>query len=217
MRNLYLITLFAGALLVSILGLRGVNFTLPPLDVFPEWAFPGMKYQPKFRPQAESKFFADGRSDRIPPARTVMRGMLADDDHFYRGQDAAGAWVRSFPASIEVDMKLLERGRDRYAIYCQVCHGAAGDGGGVTVRYGMGSLVSNGNYHTERIRLMSEGELFNAITNGSVNKVMLPYADKLTPADRWAVVAYIRALQRAQQGTVADVNDAGARQTLGIQ
>jgi mono/diheme cytochrome c family protein len=217
MRNVYLITLFVGALLVSLLGLRGVNFTSPPMDVFPEWAFPGMKYQPKFRPQSESEFFADGRSDRMPPEHTVMRGMLAEDDHFYRGKDSAGGWVRSFPASIQVDRQLLERGRDQYAIYCQVCHGAAGDGAGITVRYGMGSLTTNGNYHTERIRVMTEGELYNAITNGSVSKVMLPYADKLLPADRWAVVAYIRALQRAQQGTVADVTDSAARQTLGIQ
>lgn len=217
MRHVYLITLFVAALLASILGLRGVAFTSPPLDVFPEWAFPGMKYQPKFRPQSSSEFFADGRSDRMPPPYTVMRGMLADDDHLYRGKDSAGAWVKSFPASITVDRQLLERGRDRYAIYCQVCHGAAGDGNGITLRYGMGSLTTNGNYHTDRLRTMTEGELYNTITNGSASKVMLPYADKLEPADRWAVVAYIRALQRAYQGTAADVTDAAARQTLGIQ
>jgi mono/diheme cytochrome c family protein len=202
---------------VSILGLRGVTFIRPPMDVFPEWAFPGMKYQPKFRPQAASEFFADGRADRMPPEHTVARGMLADDDHFYRGKDATGAWVRNFPAAVAVDMALLERGRDRYTIYCQVCHGVTGDGNGITVRYGMGSLPTNGNYHTERIRAMADGELFNAITAGSVSKIMLPYADKLDPAERWAVVAYIRALQRAQQGTAADVTNAAARQTLGIQ
>jgi mono/diheme cytochrome c family protein len=217
MRNVYLITLFVCVLLVSILGLRGVPFILPPMDVFPEWAFPGMKYQPKFRPQSASEFFADGRADRMPPEHTVARGMLADDDIFFRGKDAAGAWARSLPPTIPVDMKLLERGRDRYTIYCQVCHGVAGDGNGITVRYGMGSLTTNGNYHTDRIRAMADGELFNAITNGSVSKIMLPYADKLEPADRWAVVAYIRALQRTQQGTATDVTDAAARQTLGIQ
>jgi len=217
MRHVYLVTLFVAALLVSILGLRGVAFTSPPMDVFPEWAFPGMKYQPKFRPQSSSEFFADGRADRMPPANTVMRGMLGEDDHLFRGKDAAGAWVKTFPAAIAVDRQLLERGRDRYTIYCQVCHGAAGDGNGITLRYGMGSLTTNGNYHMDRLRNMTEGELFNTITNGSVSKVMLPYADKLEPADRWAVVAYIRALQRAHQGTAADVTDAAARQTLGIK
>jgi mono/diheme cytochrome c family protein len=81
----------------------------------------------------------------------------------------------------------------------------------------MGSLSTNGNYHTDRVRGLSEGELFDTITHGSQSKVMLPYADKLAPADRWAVVAYIRALQRARQGTPADVTDAAARQSLGIQ
>jgi mono/diheme cytochrome c family protein len=217
MRHVYLITLFVCVLLVSILGLRGVTFIRPPLDVFPEWAFPGMKYQPKFRPQSASKFFADGRADRLPPEHTVARGMLADDDHLHRGKDSAGAWVRSFPAAVPVDLDLLARGRDRYAIYCQVCHGVAGDGNGITVRYGMGSLTTNGSYHTERVRAMAEGQLYDTITNGSETKVMLPYADKLAPTDRWAVVAYIRALQRAQQGTAGDVMDAAARQTLGIQ
>jgi mono/diheme cytochrome c family protein len=72
-------------------------------------------------------------------------------------------------------------------------------------------------YHDERLRKMAEGEIFNTITNGSPNKNMLPYADKLVPEDRWAVVAYVRALQRAQQGTAADVTDAAAKQTLGLK
>ena len=102
MRNVYLATLFVCVLLVSILGLRGVTFTAPPLDVFPEWAFPGMKYQPKYRPQASSEFFADGRADRMPPEHTVARGMLAADHHLCQGKDASGGWVKTFPASITV-------------------------------------------------------------------------------------------------------------------
>jgi mono/diheme cytochrome c family protein len=72
-------------------------------------------------------------------------------------------------------------------------------------------------YHDDRLRKIAEGEIFNTITNGSPNKKMLPYADKLEPADRWAVIAYVRALQRAQQGTVADVTDAAGKQTLGLK
>jgi mono/diheme cytochrome c family protein len=205
MRNVYLVTFFACVALVAILGFRGSTFTSPPMDVFPEWAFPGMKYQPKLRPQSASKFFADGRADRMPPEHTVMRGMLDDDDGMYRGKDSAGQWLKSFPNGVTVDLKLLERGRDRYQIYCAPCHGLDGAGDGITSKYGMGTLASNGNYHSDRLRQMPEGQIFDTITHGSASKVMLPYGDKLTPADRWAVVAYVRALQRAEQGTVADV------------
>jgi mono/diheme cytochrome c family protein len=212
MRNVYIVTLFVVVALVSVLGFRGTKFTAPPLDVFPEWAFPGMKYQPKYQPQGSSAFFADGRADRAPVANTVARGMLRDDDALYLGKDGAGAFVRGFPAALKVDVKFIERGRDRYGIYCQPCHGALGDGNGVTKRYGMGATPS---YHDDRLRTMAEGELYNTITNGK--NTMLPYADKLAPEDRWAVVSYVRALQRAQQGKPGDVVDAAARKSLGLQ
>lgn len=212
MRHVYLTTFFVCVLVVSILGFRDTPFTLPPMDVFPEWAFPGMKHTPKLRPQAESKFFADGRADRTPPAHTVARGMLRDDDHRHLGKDAAGAFAVGFPAGLAIDLKFLEHGRDRYQIYCSVCHGALGDGNGITKKYGMGATPT---YHDDRLRTMAEGELYNTITNGK--NTMLPYADKLTPDERWAVVAYVRALQRAQVGSVADVQDAAAKKTLGIQ
>jgi mono/diheme cytochrome c family protein len=212
MRHVYLITLFVCVLLVSILGLRGTSFIQPPLDIFPEWAFPSMEHQPKYRPQSTSEFFADSRADRVPPAHTVARGMLREDDHLYRGKDAAGAFVAGMPATLTVDVKFIERGRDRYQVYCSPCHGAVGDGNGITKRYGMGATPS---YHDPRLRTMPEGEIFNTITNGK--NTMLPYADKLVPEDRWAVVAYVRALQRAQQGAVADVTDAAERTKLGIQ
>ena len=212
MRNVYLITAFVCVALVSILGLRGTKFTLPPLDVFPEWAFPGMKYQPKLRPQAESLFFADGRADRVPPAHTVPRGMLREDDAFFAGKDGAGAFAKGFPAKLEFDRKFLERGRERYTIYCQPCHGVLGDANSMTRRYGMGQTPS---YHDDRLRTMPEGEIYNTITNGK--NTMLPYADKLAPEDRWAVVAYVRALQRAHQGKAADVTDEAARKSIGLQ
>lgn len=212
MRHVYLITFFVCVLLVSILGFRGTTFTAPPIDVFPEWAFPSMEHQPKLRPQSTSAFFADGRADRTPPPHTVARGMLREDDHLYRGKDATGAFAAGLPASLTVDLALVDRGRQRYQIYCTPCHGAAGDGNGITKRYGMGATPS---YHDPRLRGMPEGEIYNTITNGK--NTMLPYADKLSPEDRWAVVAYVRALQRAQQGTAADVADAAAKKSLGIQ
>jgi len=212
MRHVYLVTLFVCVLLVSILGFRGTTFTLPPLDVFPEWGFPSMEHQPKFRPQSESAFFADGRADRTPPAHTVARGLLREDDHLYRGKDAAGAFATSFPASLTVDRDFMKRGQERYQVYCTPCHSATGDGNGITKRYGMGATPS---YHDPRLRAMPDGEIYNTITAGK--NTMLPYADKIAPEDRWAVVAYVRALQRAQQGTGADVTDAAAKQSLGIQ
>lgn len=213
MRNVYLVTLFVAVLAVSVLGFRGTTFTLPPMDVFPEWAFPGMKHQPKLRPQGESSFFADGRADRLPPPHVVRADLpLRDDDHLYQGKLADGSFAPAIPASLNVDVKFIERGRDRYQIYCLPCHGAAGDGNGMTKRYGMGATPT---YHDARLRTMADGEIFNTISVGK--NTMLPYADKLVPEDRWAVIAYVRALQRAQQGTAADVIDAAAKKSLGIQ
>ncbi len=212
MRNVYLVTAFLVVVAVSILGVRGTHFTKPPADVFPEWAFPGMKYQPKYKPQRESAFFADGRVDRPLPAHTVSRDPLRNDDALYAGKNPDGSWVRGFPAGVTVDEKFMTHGRERFTIYCQPCHGAVGDGNGITKHYGMGATPT---YHDPRLRQMAEGEIFNTITHGKGN--MQPYADKLLPEERWAVILYVRALQRAQTGTAADVADAAARKTLGLQ
>jgi mono/diheme cytochrome c family protein len=212
MRNVYLVTAFLVVLTVSILGFRGTTFTSSPMDVFPEWAFPGMKHQPKYKPQGQSPFFADGRVDRPIPAHTVSRDPLRNDDALYEGKNPDGSWVRGFPSAIVVDEKLMARGKDRFTIYCQPCHGSVGDGNGITKQYGMGATPT---YHDDRLRNMAEGEIFNTITHGKGN--MFPYADKLLPRDRWAVILYVRALQRAQTGTPADVVDAAARQTLGLK
>lgn len=217
MRNVYLVTFFIVVLTVSVLGLRGTKFTHPPMDVFPEWLFPGMKEGRKMHPQDASTFFADGRADRMPPPNVVPTSYgpagqpLRNDSHLYTGKLADGTFARGFPAALKVDRALLERGRDRFTIYCLPCHGAVGDGNGITKRYGMGATPT---YHDDRLRKMAEGEIFNTITYGKGN--MNPYADKLAPADRWAVIAYVRALQRAQTGTVADVPMADRAQ-LGLK
>jgi mono/diheme cytochrome c family protein len=208
MRNLYLLTVLSVVLAVSILGFRGHTFTHPPSDVFPEWLFPGMKYQPKLVQQTESAFFADGRSDRVAPEHTVPTSYgpagqpIRDDDFLYLGKLTDGSFARGFPKALTFNATFIARGRDRFTIYCLPCHGAVGDGNGITKKYGMGATPT---YHDDRIRKMAEGEIFNTITNGKGQ--MNPYGDKLLPADRWAVVAYVRALQRAQTGTVADVPD----------
>ncbi|MBM3866223.1 MAG: cytochrome c [Verrucomicrobia bacterium] len=211
MRHFYLVTFFVCVLGVSILGFRGQTFTLPPLDQWPDWAFPGMEVQPKHRPQSASAFFADGGSDRLPPPRTVARGMMRDDLHLHHGKVAGGGFAAGFPPTLTVDGTFLERGRQRYQIYCAPCHGALGDGNGITKKYGMGATPS---YHDPRLRAQPDGELYQTITLGK--NTMMSYADKLAPEDRWAVVAYVRALQRAQQGTVADVTDAAGKKALGL-
>lgn len=216
MRYVYLVIFFVVVLGVSLLGFRGTRFTSPPMDVFPEWLFPGMKRQPKFRPQSASRFFADGRADRMPPAGVVQFGgtsaaradagidkistPLRNDDFLYQGKAADGSFARGFPPALTVNLQFMEHGRDRYMIYCYPCHGGVGDGNGITKQYGMGATPT---YHDDRLRQMAEGEIYQTITNGKGN--MQPYADKLVPEDRWAVIAYVRALQRAQMGTVADV------------
>jgi len=211
MRHVYLVTFFLCVLGVSILGFRLQTFTLPPLDQWPDWAFPGMEVQPKHRPQSASAFFGDSASDRTPPPRTVARGMMRDDLHLHHGKVAGGGFATGLPATLTVDGAFLERGRQQYQIYCAPCHGALGDGNGITKKYGMGATPS---YHDPRLRAQPDGELYQTITLGK--NTMMSYADKLAPEDRWAVVAYVRALQRAQQGTVADVTDAAGKKALGL-
>jgi mono/diheme cytochrome c family protein len=166
-----------------------------------------MDHQAKYKPQAQSKFFADGRADRPIPTGTVPFGrsatqadpaFLRADDFHYAGKAADGSFARGFPVAVTKD--LLVQGQGRYQIYCQPCHGALGDGNGITKPYGM--LVTP-TYHDDRLRGLAEGEIFNTITHGK--NTMMPYADKLSSDERWAVVAYVRALQRAHHATIDDV------------
>jgi mono/diheme cytochrome c family protein len=123
---------------------------------------------------------------------------LRADDFRYAGKNADGTFARGLP--VPVTETLIHRGQNRYTIYCAPCHGALGDGNGITRSYGMALTPT---YHDDRLRGMAEGELFNTITYGK--NTMYPYADKLSPDERWAVVAYMRVLQRAGQATINDV------------
>jgi mono/diheme cytochrome c family protein len=204
MRFAYFTLAFVVVLLLSIMGFRGNFATRPPIEVFPD-----MDHQAKYKPQSTSAFFADGRADRPLPPGTVPFGrdaskadpdFLRADDFRYGGKAADGSFARGYPAGLEITREFVERGQGRYQIYCAPCHGTLGDGNGITKSYGM---LTTPTYHDDRLRGMPEGELFNTITNGK--NTMMPYADKLSPDDRWAVVAYVRALQRAAHGTINDV------------
>ena len=165
-----------------------------------------MKDQARHEPLERSAFFADGRSSRTLVAGTVPRGHLNEDDAFYRGVGADGKFVARIPA--RVDAALLARGRNRYEIFCTPCHSKLGDGMGMVVQRGYKQAAS---YHTDRLRAIEDGYIYDVITNGFAQ--MQGYAAQVRPHDRWAIVAYIRALQLSRMADVADL-DSEARQAL---
>jgi mono/diheme cytochrome c family protein len=157
-----------------------------------------MQDQPKYRPQRPSDFFADGRSERQPVEGTIARGALNEDTAFYEGKDAAGKDIEAFPLAVDKDF--IERGQGRYNIYCAPCHGAIGNGLGMIVRRGFKQPPS---YHIDRLREAPVGHIYDVISNGY--GAMLNYASQVQPRDRWAIVAYIRALQYSQNANVNDL------------
>lgn len=156
-----------------------------------------MHDQPKFKPLAENTFYADLRSARDPIPGTVARGQLHEDSYFYTGKIGANPGdYMPFPATAEV----MARGEERFNIYCSPCHSRVGDGNGVIVQRGYRRPPS---YHTDRLRKAPLGYFFDVMTNGF--GAMPDYASQIPPRDRWAIVAYIRALQLSQGATQADV------------
>lgn len=165
---------------------------------------PNMDWQERFDPQEPSTLFADGRAMRPPVVGTVARGFLREDTRFYQGRDADGSLVATMP--VPVTAELLARGQERYSIYCTVCHGDAGDGNGVIMvgNNGQGyGYVRAPSFHLERLQQETDGHFYNVVANGINN--MPGYAAQIPVADRWAIVAYVRALQRSQNATQADV------------
>jgi mono/diheme cytochrome c family protein len=156
-----------------------------------------MHDQPKYIPLRESTFFGDDRSARVPVEGTVARGELHDDTLLYTGK-VNGADAVVFPFA--VDATVMARGQERFNIYCSPCHGRTGDGDGMVVRRGYRRPPS---YHDERLRDAPVGHFFDVITNGF--GAMPDYAAQIRPEDRWAIAAYIRALQLSEHATIADV------------
>ena len=156
-----------------------------------------MANQPRPKPLDASAFFADGRASRPPVPGTVARGQLREDDHLYTGK-VNGELVSSFP--FPVTKQVMERGRERYLIYCTPCHGALGDGRGMIVSRGLKQPPS---FHIDRLRQIPAGHFFDVMTNGL--GAMQDYSAQINVEDRWAIVAYIRALQLSQNATMNDV------------
>jgi len=218
LRGFFLLYALFTIALVAIFGFRGQKSTGSPLEVFPD-----MVRQMKVRAQAPLGFFADGRGASVPVAGTVPIGYempkpsqagspaaglptlqthpaiaFSDGPDYYNTGKMADHWGTGLP--LQVTPELMERGRQRFNITCAMCHGASAAGNGITKQYGLTTVVT---LQDDRIRKMADGEIFNTITNGK--NTMTAYGPIMPVADRWAIIAYLRALQRSQNASLADV------------
>lgn len=155
-----------------------------------------MDQMDRFEVQEKNRFFADSSANRMPVANTVARGFLKEDKALYEGKNVDGTNIAENP--IPVTRAFLKRGQDRYEVFCTPCHGSTGDGNGI-IMAGKYGYVPAPTYHDERLRNVPDGELYAAIAYGVRN--MPSYATQIPVEDRWAIVAYIRALQKAQNAT----------------
>jgi mono/diheme cytochrome c family protein len=219
-RGFLVIFLLCTIAILAVFGFRGQKGTQPPTEVFPD-----MVRQMKVRAQAPLELFADGRGPRLPVAGTVpfgyempqpkttvtppvVAGEKPEEAHtlvafsagtdYYNTGKMGDQWGTGIP--IPVTPELMERGQQRFDITCAMCHGATAAGNGIVKQHGLATVVS---LQDERIRKMSDGEIFNTITHGK--NTMMAYGPNIIVPDRWAIVAYLRALQRSQNATMADV------------
>jgi len=220
LRGFFLIFLLIGVAIVAVFGFRGQTSTGSPIEVFPD-----MVRQMKVRAQAPLGFFADGRGSRPPVPSTVpigyempqanseaspgaapvpaemnaqpQLGFSSGNDYFNTGKMGTN-WGDGFPLPVTGD--LMERGKQRFNINCAICHGPTATGNGMTKQYGLATVVT---LQDERIRKMADGEIFDTITHGK--NTMMAYGSNVSVTDRWAIIAYLRALQRSQNATEADV------------
>ncbi len=194
MRYFLLALVLAVALVFGLAGKRGRISHKPPIEIFSD-----MDRQPKIRPQTPSVFFADGRASRLPVEGTVARGSQFLEEAMSTGQ-IPGTTNFVAVTALKVTDQVMARGQQRFQIYCSPCHGLQGDGNGVVKNLGLATVRS---LHEPRIVQMGDGEIFYVITNG--RNTMGPYASQVPAQDRWAIVAYVRALQLAQLGQPGDL------------
>jgi mono/diheme cytochrome c family protein len=171
---------------------RGCTSSRPPIHINPS-----MDDQPKVRPQSSNSFFFDGASMRTPVPGTIALGELKEDAVFFTGKSADGQFVTTNPRT--VDEAVVERGRQRYTIYCAPCHDARGDGKGILFQRGN---VPTASMHQDKILQYTDGQIFDVITNGQ--GLMAGYRWPIPPADRWAIVAFVRTLQKERQARAAN-------------
>ena len=212
----YFLAIFALCVLatVGVLGFRGSHFRQPPLYIFPD-----MERQPKLRPQTANAFFDDGMSSRLPVAGTIARSqpVLVGQKLVYPWEDSPVTTGRNPGTTnfvelnpLPVTAELLQRGQQVFDINCAACHSKVGDGNGTPKRIGAMAVVAN--LHDKRIVELTDGELFNTVSYGK-GLLMPGYAGNLPIRDRWAAIAYLRALQLSRLGSLDDVPEA-ARSAL---
>lgn len=205
MRAFLLIFGVCVVLVMLIAGKRGDLSRRSPIEIFPD-----MDRQLKLRPQTPNSFFPNGLSSQLPPPGTVAQtgprrvGGRAvypfEDDPVNTGRVRGGTnFVELNP--LPVTGPLLARGRERFTIYCTPCHGATGEGNGITKKIGAMAVVAS--LHDKRIVELPDGDLFNTITHGK--NLMGAYGPQIPVEDRWAIVAYVRALQRSRLGSPEDL------------
>jgi mono/diheme cytochrome c family protein len=205
MRYFLLIFVVSALAVIGIAGTRGTLTRNRPIQIFPD-----MKQQLKLRPQTPNGFFANSLSSQLPVAGTVpqARPVVIGGKEFFPYEDApvftgrvAGTtnFVENSP--LPMTAQLLDRGRARFTIYCAPCHGQGADGNGITKKIGAMAVVAN--LHDKRIVEMADGELFSTITHGK--NLMGAYGPNVPVEDRWAIIAYLRAVQLSYLGTVDDV------------
>src|SRR5271170_439523 len=203
--SILIVVVVLAAAVFAIAGLQGRISRKPPLEVFSD-----MDRQTKLRPQKPFDMFANGVSSQLPPPGTIARSTPIQtlDGAVYSFEDSpvntgkiSGTtnFVETNP--LRVDAALLSRGRERFDIYCAPCHGQLGDGNGITKK--IGDMPAVANLHDKRIVEMGDGEIFNTITHGK--GLMGAYGPLVPTQDRWAIVAYLRALQLSQLGTSGDL------------
>jgi mono/diheme cytochrome c family protein len=217
MLRVFFITFFLSAIVVgSIAGIRGSKMAHPPLEIFPD-----MDHQPRFDPQHPTRFFSDGSAARKPVDGTIPLGYslhgaylqagarnaayepagFANQPDYYNTGKLGEVYGDGFP--LEVTSKLISRGQERYNINCAVCHGKVGLGNGVAGQFGVPAIA---NLQDERIRVMPDGQIYSTITNGK--NTMGAYGPVIAVEDRWAIVAYLRALQKSQNVKLAELPEA---------
>jgi mono/diheme cytochrome c family protein len=206
--SLVLVGTAIGVAAIGIMGFQGKMSRQAPFELYPD-----LVHQAKLRPQEPNHFFANGVSSQLPPEGTIARGepiqTVGGDVYAFEDSPVNTGWVTGTTNFVDtnplpVNEALLARGRDRFDIYCAPCHGRLGDGNGITKKLGLMPAVAN--LHDKRIVELADGEIFNTITHGK--GTMGAYGPLIPTEDRWAVVAYLRALQLSWLGTQDDLDAA---------
>ncbi len=203
--SIILIGAALGAAIVGIAGFRGGLSRKPPIEIFPD-----MNRQLKLRPMEANSFFTNGVSSQLPPHGTIARSepiqTIAGPVYSFENSPVNTGRITGTTNFVEtnplpINGAMLQRGRERFDIYCAPCHGRLGDGNGITKKLGLMPAVAN--LHDQRIVVMTDGEIFNTITHGK--NTMAAYGPLMPAEDRWAVIAYLRALQLSWLGSTNDL------------